>query len=97
MLLDQAVSIDDIVRIESELAGRGAELDSVLQRQEELSGLTSLVTVTITFVAAGSDTADAARRRFRRRPGHGLGRVRRVLRVMATLLGVLLPFWPPPR
>jgi hypothetical protein len=34
VLLDQAVNIDDIVRIESELADREAEMDSLLQRQE---------------------------------------------------------------
>jgi hypothetical protein len=48
-LLDQASDLSDVVRIESELAGREANLDSLLSRQEQLSSLTTLATVTVTF------------------------------------------------
>ncbi|MGH8823278.1 MAG: DUF4349 domain-containing protein [Jiangellaceae bacterium] len=92
VLLDQAVDIDDIVRIESELASREAELDSLLQRQEELSGLTSLATVTVTFVATGSGADDALDAGFLGGLGTGWNAFVDVVRVMATLLGVLLPF-----
>jgi Domain of unknown function (DUF4349) len=57
-LLDQAADIDDVVRIESELATREAELDSLLLRQEELAKLTTLATVTVTFIASGSTDDD---------------------------------------
>jgi Domain of unknown function (DUF4349) len=52
-LLDQAADIDDVVRIESELAARESELDSLLRRQEELAKLTALATVTVTFLGPG--------------------------------------------
>ena len=48
-LLDQASNLSDVVRIESELADREANLDSLLSRQEELASLTTLATVTVTF------------------------------------------------
>jgi hypothetical protein len=48
-LLDQAGDLSDVVRIESELADREANLDSLLSRQEQLSSLTTLATVTVTF------------------------------------------------
>jgi hypothetical protein len=46
----------------SELATREADLDSLLRRQEELAELTSLATVTVTFVATDSlvDEADVS-------------------------------------
>ncbi|MFW5899018.1 MAG: DUF4349 domain-containing protein, partial [Jiangellaceae bacterium] len=52
-LLAEASDIGDVVQIESELARREAELDSLLQRQATLSDLTSLATVTVTFHEPG--------------------------------------------
>lgn len=48
-LLDQATDLEQIITIESELATREADLDALLSRQEELSALTSMATVTVTF------------------------------------------------
>ena len=92
VLLDQAVNIDDIVRIESELASREAELDSLLQRQEELSGLTSLATVTVTFVATGGGADDALDAGFLGGLGAGWNAFVGAAKVASAVVGVLLPF-----
>lgn len=57
-LLDEAGDLDDVVSIESELARREADLDSLLSRQAELSSLTSLATITVTFSQEGELDAD---------------------------------------
>ncbi|RIQ15762.1 DUF4349 domain-containing protein [Jiangella rhizosphaerae] len=46
-LLAEATQLADVVSIESELAGREADLDALLSRQEQLAGLTSMATVTL--------------------------------------------------
>jgi hypothetical protein len=58
-LLDEAGDLSDIVSIESELARREANLDSLLSRQAELGSLTTLATITVTFEQVGeSDNND---------------------------------------
>lgn len=49
-LYDRATKLSDIVSLEGEVARRAADLDSLLQRQHTLSGLTSLATVTVTLL-----------------------------------------------
>jgi hypothetical protein len=90
VLLDQAADIDDVVRIESELAQREAELDSLLQRQEELSGLTSLATITVTFVADGAEPEDDTG--FLSGLSGGWDAFVGAATIAATVLGALLPF-----
>lgn len=46
-LLAEATQLADVVSIESELAGREADLDALLSRQEQLAGLTAMATVTL--------------------------------------------------
>ncbi|TDC47622.1 DUF4349 domain-containing protein [Jiangella ureilytica] len=46
-LLADATQLADVVSIESELAGREADLDALLSRQEQLAGLTAMATVTL--------------------------------------------------
>lgn len=58
-LLDEAGDLSDIVSIESELARREANLDSLLSRQAELGSLTTLATITVTFVQEGAADVDA--------------------------------------
>lgn len=57
-LLDEAGDLSDIVSIESELARREANLDSLLSRQSELSSLTTLATITVTFAQEGGTHID---------------------------------------
>lgn len=57
-LLDDAGDLDDVVSIESELARREADLDSLLSRQAELSSLTTLATITVTFAQEGAAHED---------------------------------------
>ena len=91
VLLDQAADIDDIVRIESELAAREAELDSLLRRQVELTKLTALATVTVTFLAPGTD-AGAADVGFITGLRGGWNALVDAAKVAMAILGALLPF-----
>ncbi|MFC7618067.1 DUF4349 domain-containing protein [Actinokineospora soli] len=50
-LLAKATSIDDIVRVESEVTRREADLESLLKRRETLSGQVALSTVTVSLRA----------------------------------------------
>jgi Domain of unknown function (DUF4349) len=88
-LLDQAADIDDVVRIESELATREAELDSLLLRQEELAKLTTLATVTVTFIASGSTDDDVG---FVSGLRAGWNALVDAAKVTMAILGALLPF-----
>lgn len=54
-LLAEATQLADVVSIESELAGREADLDALLSRQEQLAGLTSMATVTLHLYADGEE------------------------------------------
>jgi hypothetical protein len=54
-LLADATQLADVVSIESELAGREADLDALLSRQEQLAGLTALATVTLHLYASGEE------------------------------------------
>ncbi|TDD98261.1 DUF4349 domain-containing protein [Jiangella asiatica] len=54
-LLAEATALAEVVEIESELAGREADLDALLSRQEQLAGLTSMATVNLTLHAAGEE------------------------------------------
>jgi hypothetical protein len=90
-LLDQAVNIQDVVRIESELATREAELDSLLRRQEELAKLTALATVSVTFVATGS-ADDDANVGFTSGLRGGWNALVDAARVAMAIVGALLPF-----
>jgi hypothetical protein len=91
-LLDEAADIDDVVRIESELAARETELDSLLRRQEELAKLTALATVSVTFVASGSDAGDEAEVGFISGLRNGWNALVDGARVATAIIGALLPF-----
>jgi Domain of unknown function (DUF4349) len=91
VLLDQAADLDDVVRIESELATREADLDSLLRRQEELAELTSLATVTVTFVATDSLVDEADVSFVSGLPG-GWNALVDAATVATAVIGALLPF-----
>jgi hypothetical protein len=90
-LLDQAADIDDVVRVESELASREANLDSLLRRQEELTKLTALATVTVTFLAPGSEVEDANVGFVSGLRG-GWNALVEAAKVAMAIIGALLPF-----
>ncbi|MGH8777355.1 MAG: DUF4349 domain-containing protein [Jiangellaceae bacterium] len=92
VLLDQASDLDDVVRIESELARREADRDSLLQRQEQLAGLTSLATVTVTFVSTDEAPADESDLGFLSGLRGGWDAFVEVARVSAAIVGAVLPF-----
>lgn len=92
-LLDQASDLSDVVRIESELAGREANLDSLLSRQEQLSSLTTLATVTVTFYKTdrapeGGPNAVGFMSGLR----GGWDAFVATIRVLGAVAGALLPF-----
>lgn len=91
-LLDQASDIDDIVRIESELARREAELDSLLQRQATLSDLTSLATVTVTFHEPGEGPDDGTPATFLSGLSTGWTLFVETVTVAGAIIGATLPF-----
>lgn len=89
-LLDQAANLRDVISVENELARREADLDSLLRRQEELSKLSSLATITVTFVAQG--TTDASKLGFLAGLRSGWRAFVQVATIAATVLGGLVPF-----
>lgn len=94
VLLDNASDLADVIRIESELARREADLDSLLQRQERLSSLTSLATVTVTFVRVDSVPEDDEESTlgFLSGLGNGWAALVAAARVAGAVVGALLPF-----
>lgn len=92
-LLDAASDLSDVVRVETELARREADLDSLLQRQEQLSSLTSLATVTVTFFqpdAAPAPNGEAIG--FLSGLAGGWSALVASARVLGAVIGALLPF-----
>jgi hypothetical protein len=92
-LLDQAGDLSDVVRIESELATREANLDSLLSRQEQLASLTTLATVTVTFYKtdrAPEGGPDAVG--FMSGLRGGWEAFVATIRVVGAVAGALLPF-----
>lgn len=93
-LLDRATDLSDVVRIEAELARREADLDSLLQRQEQLSSLTSLATVTVTFFQPDADPepGDDEAIGFLSGLAGGWTALVATARVLGAVVGALLPF-----
>lgn len=93
VLLDEATDLSDVVRIESELAGRESDLDSLLQRQEQLASLTSLATITVTFQASGTAPEEEdPELSFVAGLGAGWDAFVGAATVVATVTGAILPF-----
>ena len=57
-LLDRAASVDEIVKIESELARREADLESLLGQQRVLSDRTAMATLTARFTGTAAAATD---------------------------------------
>jgi hypothetical protein len=92
-LLGQAGDLSDVVRIESELANREANLDSLLSRQEQLSSLTTLATVTVTFYKTDEAPENGPNAvGFMSGLRGGWDALVATIRVVGAVAGALLPF-----
>jgi hypothetical protein len=92
-LLAQATSIGDVVAVESELARREADLESLERRLAALRDRVAVATLTVELRAAPATSSDVP-------PGFGVGLgagwagLRAVGAALATAAGFLLPFLP---
>ncbi len=95
-LMEQANSLRDIVSLESEVAQREAELDSLLAKQAKLRDQSSLATITVRLVTpeqpAEAVPLDADEAGFAAGLTDGWEAFTAALVVAATVLGALLPF-----
>lgn len=89
-LLAEASDISDILAIESELSLRIAELESLQARQEQLTGLSTLATLTVTFTPP--DTVVEEGTGFVAGLEAGWRAFVRAIELGLTALGALLPF-----
>ncbi|MGW7514577.1 DUF4349 domain-containing protein [Streptomyces sp. NPDC054796] len=92
-LMDKATELDDVVKLESELASRQADLESLLARQASLKDRTDFATITLSLSetrpkAAGEDDEPG----FTDALAGGWSAFVTVLRWVAVALGAVLPF-----
>lgn len=95
-LFGLAEDVSEILRLESELARRQADLESLLQRREQLSGLAALATVSVTFTPPPSQppepAADEKDLGFLAGLRGGWEAFVEATLVVTTVVGALLPF-----
>jgi len=91
-LLEQANSIDDIVKVEAELSEREATLASLQARQRRLADLTALSTITATLLAEAAPARAEERTGFVAGLAAGWRGLTGTATVLLTGLGVLLPW-----
>jgi hypothetical protein len=92
-LLSEATTIGEVVRIESELARREADLESLLAQQRALADQTALATLTVTVLAPDAvGPAPEDETGFLAGLERGWEALVGVVVVALTTLGVLLPF-----
>ncbi|GAA2072925.1 DUF4349 domain-containing protein [Streptomyces albiaxialis] len=92
-LMDDATEIGDVVKLESELGSRQADLESLLSRRDSLKDRTDLATITLSLSASpsGGDDGDDGPG-FADALGGGWDAFVTMLRWVAMALGALLPF-----
>jgi hypothetical protein len=94
-LLAEAVSIGDVVAIESELARREADLDSLTSRLEALRDRVALSTLTVDLRSPGvPPVGDQPPAGFRDGLAAGWDGLRAAGTAAAAVIGFLLPFLP---
>jgi hypothetical protein len=94
-LLAEAVSISDVVAIESELARREADLDSLTSRLEALRDRVALSTLTVDLRSPGvPPVGDQPPAGFRDGLAAGWDGLRAAGTAAAAIIGFLLPFLP---
>ena len=93
--LRQATNVDDMIRLESEIATRQAELESLKAQQKYLADNTTMSTVTVrlrTPTAPPPPPGEEEESGFLAGLADGWSALRTVLVVTATVVGALLPF-----
>jgi hypothetical protein len=93
-LLAQATSIGDVVAVESELARREADLESLERRLAALRDRVALSTLTVELRGVAAPPPTAAPPGFGAGLGAGWAGLRAVGAALATAAGFLLPFLP---
>jgi hypothetical protein len=93
-LLAEATSIGDVVAIESELASREAELDSLVSRRAALADQVALATVTVDLRPAPGPGEEPDVAGFLGGLGAGWDGLRALGAVLAAVVGFLVPFLP---
>lgn len=93
-LLAQATSIGDVVAVESELARREADLDSLQRRLATLRDRVALSTLTVELRSAPAPTPVTPAPGFSAGLGAGWAGLKVVGSGLATAAGFLLPFLP---
>jgi len=97
-LLSKATRIGDVIAIESELAVREADLESLEQQQASLGGQVALSTVSVSLTAVTDDpatrTADTTENGFVAGLASGWNALLDFLRWIGTAVGAVLPFLP---
>lgn len=91
-LLDRAGSLRDVIRIESELSRRQADLESLLQQQKYLADQTSLGTITLDIERTGTVPDDEDRTGFLGGLRSGWDAFTGAATGLATAAGAVLPF-----
>ncbi|ROR90489.1 DUF4349 domain-containing protein [Nocardioides aurantiacus] len=92
-LLSRAVELGDVIRIESDLARRQADLDSLKQQQAYLADQTSLSTITLHLQRTAADEpAREETRGFLAGLDAGWDAMAGSAVALATVVGALLPF-----
>jgi hypothetical protein len=93
-LLAQATSIGDVVAVESELARREADLDSLERRLAALRDRVALSTLTVELRSTAATPPPAPPPGFGNGLGAGWAGLKVVGAALATAVGFLLPFLP---
>jgi hypothetical protein len=91
VLLGRANALRDIIAIESDLARRQADLDSLKSQQAWLADQTSLSTITVHLSRPGEAPEDEARG-FLAGLGDGWNAMQGATVVLLTVVGAVLPF-----
>jgi len=91
VLLDRATALRDIIAIESDLARRQADLDSLKSQEAWLEDQTSLSTINVYLSRPGEAPEDEARG-FVAGLGDGWDALRNTTVVLLTVVGAVLPF-----
>ncbi|MBC7277884.1 DUF4349 domain-containing protein [Nocardioides sp.] len=93
-LLSRADAIGDVIAIESELARREADLDSLLAQQAALEDQTSLSTITVSIDRAGPGGSSGDGPGFLAGLSAGWDALGASARVLAVAFGAILPWTP---
>lgn len=91
-LLDRAGSLGAVIRIETELSRRQADLESLLQQQKYLADQTSLATITVEVERTGTVPDDEDRSGFLGGLQTGWDALTGAASGLATATGAVLPF-----